>query len=84
MDQKIEEFKAEIEQLRDELKLKAHLAKAEAKEEYEKLEDKWEKFKSQLKPLADEVKNTAENTGTALDVAADELKRGYKRLKKIF
>ena len=36
----LEELKAEIEQLRDELKLKAHLGKAEARDELEKLENK--------------------------------------------
>jgi len=84
MKKNIEELKTDIEQLRDEIKLKAHLGKAEAKAELEKLENKWEGFLSQYKPLADEVGNTAKNTGAALDMVADELKAGYQRLKKMF
>ena len=84
MKKNIEELKADIEQLRDEIKLKAHLGKAEATEELGKLEKKWEGFLSQYKPLTDEVENTVENAGAALEVAADELKAGYKRIQKLF
>ena len=84
MKKKLKELKADIEQLRDEIKLKAHLGKADAKEELEKLEKKWEGFLSHYKPLADELENTAVNAGAALSIAADELKAGYKRLKKLF
>lgn len=78
-----EKLKADIEQLRDEIKLKAHLGKAEATEELEKLEKKWERFISQYKPVTDEVESTVENAGAALSIAADELKAGYQRLKKL-
>jgi len=84
MKENIKKLKLDIEQLRDEIKLKAHLGKAEAKEELETLEKKWDGFLSRYKPLADEVENTAENAGAALEIAADELKAGYKRLKKLF
>jgi chromosome segregation ATPase len=80
----IEEKKAEIEQLREEIQLKAHLGKADAKVELEKLEKEWHSFQAKLKPFADEVDKTAENAGTALGVAADELKAGYERIRKLF
>lgn len=83
MKSKLDQIKADIEQLRDEIKLKAHLGKAEAVDELEKLEKEWQSFMSKYKPLADEVEKTAENTGAALGAAADELKAGYKRLRKL-
>ena len=67
----LEEIKAEIEQLRDELRLKAHLGKAEAKDELEKLEKKWNAFLKEYKPVTDEAEKTAKNTIAALGVAAD-------------
>ena len=73
----------DIEQLRDETKLKAHLGKAEAADELEKLEKEWNSFLSKYKPLVDEAEKTAENTGAALGIAADELKAGYERLRKL-
>ena len=80
----LDEIKAEIEQLRDELKLKAHLGKAEAKDELEKLEKKWNSFLVEYKPVADEAEKTAKNTVAALGVVADELKAGYERIRKLF
>lgn len=83
MKEKLDNIKAEIEQLRDEIKLKAHLGKAEAGDEIEKLEKDWKSFLSKYKPLADEAEKTAEGTGAALGMAADELKAGYERLRKL-
>ncbi len=80
---KIDEIKNEIEQIRDEINLKAHLGKAEAKDELKKLEKKWNSFLAEHKPLADEIENTFEHTGAALAAVADELKAGYKRIRKL-
>ena len=52
MDGKLDQMKADIEQLRNEIKLKAHLGKAEAADELEKLEKEWNSFLSEYKPLA--------------------------------
>lgn len=79
----IEEKKAQIEQLRDEIKLQAHLGKEEAKVELEKLEKEYESFLAKLKPFSDEVGHTIGNTGEALGLAADELKAGYERISKL-
>ncbi len=79
----LDSLKASIEQLRDEIKLKAHLGKAEAKEELEGLEKKWDSFLADYKPLTDEAGKTAENAGAALALAAEEIKDGYKRLRKL-
>lgn len=80
----IEEKKAEIEQLRDEILLKTHLGKEDAKVELEKLEKEWDSFQAKCKPFVEEVDKTAGNTGTALGIAADELKEGYERIRKLF
>lgn len=81
---KLEAMKASIEQLRDEIKLKAHLGKAEAAEELEKLDKKWNSFLDQYKPVAEEAGKAAGNAGAALGLAADELKAGYERIRKLF
>lgn len=80
----VEEKKARIEQLRDEIKLQAHLGKEDTKAELEKLEKEYEVFLAKLKPFKEEVGHTLENTGEALGVAADELKAGYERVRKLF
>jgi hypothetical protein len=79
----LDNLKSSIEQLRDEIKLKAHLGKAEAKEELENLEKKWDSFLADYKPLTAEAGKTAENAGAALSLAAEELKAGYKRIRNL-
>lgn len=78
-----EEKKAQIEKLRDEINLKAHLGKADVKDELERLEKEWTFFVSKYKPLTDEVEQTTEKTGVALGLAAEELKAGYERICKL-
>lgn len=80
---KLDKIKASIEQLRDEIKLEAHLAKAEASEELEKLDKKWNSFLEEYKPVAKEAGKTAGSAGAALGLMADELKAGYERIRKL-
>ena len=79
----LEKIKASIEQMRDEIKLKAHLGQAEAKDELEQLEKKWNGFLAEYKPLTEEAGKTAGNAGAALALAGEEIKAGYKRLRKL-
>ncbi len=81
---KMKELKAEIEQIRDEVRLKAHLGRAEAADELEKIEKEWNSLKSKYNPLADEAEKMAENTVAALELASDELKAGFERIRKLF
>lgn len=83
-DSTIDEIKSTIEQLRDEIKLKAHLGEQETKDELAKLEQKWQNFLEEYKPIISEAEKTAKNTGEALGIAADEIKAGYERIRKLF
>lgn len=79
-----EDIKTTIEQLRDEVKLKAHLGEKEVKDDLAKLEKKWQAFIKEYQPVIDEAEKTAKNTGAALGVAAEEIKAGYERIRKLF
>lgn len=78
-----EELKQDMKQLKDEIKLKAHLGKAEAEDEFEKLEKKFDKLVVKVKSFANEAEKTAENTGAALKVAAEEVMAGISRIRKL-
>jgi hypothetical protein len=78
-----ESLKQNMEQLRDEIKLQSHLGKAEAKQEFEKLEKEFDGVLAKAKPFADEAEKTAGNTGAALKVAAEELIAGMDRIRKL-
>ncbi len=81
--EKIEEILKDLTRRRDEIALKLHLGKAEAKEEWEKLEKKWQAAKAQSKTLAGVVGESAQNVGSALELTLGELKKGYERVKKM-
>lgn len=78
----------ELKQQRDELKLKMHLGKAEAKEEWEKLEQQLEGLEEKLDAkkgaLSEVVDEASDNVEAALEMAADEIKKGYARLRDLF
>jgi len=71
--EQFEKIKTSVEQLRDEIKLKAHLGKAEAKEEL-----------AEHEPMVDEAGKTAANAGSALALVGEKLKAGYERMRKLF
>jgi chromosome segregation ATPase len=70
-----------LKQQRDELQVQLHLAKADAKDEWARLESQWDEIKPQLEAAREEVGKTAESVGAALGLAIDELKKGYERLR---
>lgn len=71
----------QLKQLRDELQVKLHLAKADAKDEWSRLENQWQEVKPKLEATREEAGRTAESVGAALGLAIDELKKGYERLR---
>ncbi|MEN8190501.1 MAG: hypothetical protein ABFS19_11680 [Thermodesulfobacteriota bacterium] len=79
---RLDEIMATIEQMRDEVKLKAHLGKKETQDELELLEKKWQSFVKEYKPIAKEAGTAAENALAGLGLAADELKAGFDRIRK--
>lgn len=72
---------ADLKQQRDELRLQMHLAKTEAREEWEELEKKWQHLESRLGRAADEAKASAHNVGAAMETVAEELGAAYRRIR---
>lgn len=89
----------EAQKLHDEITLKANLGAADAGDELSKLNDKYELFKAKSKEIfdvaddsADELKIAAElgikadskeDLMTALQLAAEEIKESYAKIKKL-
>ena len=74
---------------RDELKLKMHLGGKEAKDQWEKVEQKWHDLEDWGEPLTGATKEAAGTagkqakkvTGAAMDLVAREIKSGYQKLR---
>ncbi|MEM7283766.1 MAG: hypothetical protein AAF438_19295 [Pseudomonadota bacterium] len=67
---------SDLETLRDELRVKLHLANQDLKDQWDSLDDRWSRFSSEAR-LAESGGQVAE----ALQNVGHELKQGYKRLR---
>lgn len=76
------ELISSLKQQRDELALQIHLGKAEAKEEWERVQAKLERLTADAEPLKDAVEKSAENVLESLKLIADEIKDSFDRIRK--
>jgi hypothetical protein len=75
--QNFDHLVADLKQLRDEARVKAHLGSMEAQDEWRKLESKWENFEARAR-----LDRSAKDVGAAFDLLAAELKAAYERIAK--
>jgi hypothetical protein len=80
---KLEDMLAALRKEREELALKIHLGKAEARKEWEELEKKLEALQARSRPVAKALGETAEGVGASLELAAEEIKRGFDKIRKL-
>lgn len=78
----LQQMVASLKQQRDELNLKLHLAKADARDEWAKLETQWEEVRTKLDITCKEASHTAGAVASALELALDEIKKGYERIRR--
>ncbi len=71
-----------LQQERDELKLKMHLAKADAREEWDKLEERWNGAKSKLSEATEDAAEITDPVKEAGRALLEEIRLGYRRLKE--
>ena len=71
-----------LEEERDELKVKLNLAKLEAREEWEELEEKIEKLRGRLKGVGAEARDASGDVGAAFAMLVDEVKEGLARIRR--
>ena len=79
------EIKSEIESLRaarDELRVQVHLGAAEAREAWEKAEKNWNHLESRAKILGEATQESLEEVSEAVSILADEIRKGYKNVRK--
>lgn len=73
---------AELTQLRDELRVKAHLAEADAKDAIARLESQWPGLQRELLAMEKKTEAILEDAGKKLLAAAKEMRDEYQRLLK--
>jgi SMC interacting uncharacterized protein involved in chromosome segregation len=81
-----EKLEKELEDLRvtrDELRVRMHLGKLDAQDQWEQIEKQWQHIESKLKLAGETGREVAENIGEAASVAVEEMKGGYAKLRKL-
>lgn len=71
-------------QQRDELRLKLHLAKADARDEWEELERKWAEAQAKFTQVQKSASESSESIEAAARLLGEELLKGYERIRKLF
>ena len=78
---KWQELRLDLEQKRDELRVQAHLAKAEAKEELAELETKLDDLKARAEKAGDEAQDVYQELSKKAGIVGSELKDAVARIK---
>ena len=81
--ERIEQELEDLRAAREELRVRLHLGKLEARDQWEQLEKKWQQAEGKLKVLGDASQEVAEGVGEAAGLALDELKEGYAKLRRL-
>ena len=82
--EEIQKMLDKLAQQRDELIVQAQLAKLEAMDEWKNVESKFSQLRSKSGPLKDTAKESAKDIQAAAQQLAEEISRGYDRLRKLF
>lgn len=72
----------EVKQIRDELRVRAHLLKSETKDKYHELEGKWDHLYGEISPTMKATKGALKDVGAANQLLLEELRQGFKRIRK--
>ena len=78
----LQKIAEDLKRQRDELQVKLHLAKADARDEWAKLETRWEEVKGKMETVRQEASHTSESVASGLSLVLDELKKGYDNIRK--
>ncbi len=82
MRERLQEMLEKLEQERDELKVRMHLGKAEAREEWDKLEVRIGELRARLDKAGDEAGDVMEDVGAAAKLLGDEIREGFARIRR--
>ena len=81
--ERLEQEMEDLRTTRDELRVRVHLGKMDAQEQWEQVEKQWQQVESKLKIVSEAGREIAEDVGEAANIAFEELKEGYAKLRRL-
>jgi DNA repair exonuclease SbcCD ATPase subunit len=82
MSNDIEDFWEKLKAQRDEMRVQAHLARAEFHDEWQELEKKWQKAEQNFDRLQDQAVETTAEMQRSTKVVMEELASAYERIRQ--
>ena len=79
---RIEEMMNELRRERDELRVRLHLAKLEASDEWKELESKLVKLEAKAAKLGNATAEASKDVAAAVTLLGQEVRDGFKRIAK--
>jgi hypothetical protein len=73
---------SDLERQRDELKLKLHLARADGRDEWARVDEKLGQLRLRVESAGSEARGAMKDVATAADRLADEIRQGLDRVRK--
>jgi hypothetical protein len=67
---------------RDDINVKIHLANMEVRDEWQELEQKWGQLVDKTMHFNKEVEPTVESVHAAISLLGEEIKEGYRKVKR--
>ena len=78
----IEEFWEKLKAQRDEMRVQAHLAQAEFRDEWDEVEKKWHKAEQKFNRVQDQAIETTAEMQRSAKVIMEEIASAYERIKE--
>jgi DNA repair exonuclease SbcCD ATPase subunit len=82
MSDDINDFWEKLKAQRDEMKVQAHLARAEFRDEWDEVEKKWQKAEQKLHHVQDQAIETTAEMQRSAKVVMEEIASTYQRIKE--
>ena len=82
MSSDIDDFWEKLKTQRDEMKVQAHLARAEFRDEWNEVEEKWQKAEQALGRVQDQAIETTAEMQKSAKVIMEEIASTYERIKQ--
>jgi DNA repair exonuclease SbcCD ATPase subunit len=82
MSDDINDFWEKLKVQRDEMKVQAHLARAEFRDEWDEVEKKWQKAEQNLRHVQDHAIETTAEMQRSAKVVMEEIASTYQRIKE--
>jgi hypothetical protein len=83
VNERVQKQAEEVRAARDEIRVRLHLAKMDARDQWELVEKQWEHAEAKLRQLANTANEANDDIVEATELLLNEIRDGYKKLRSL-